>query len=421
MGERGDGPGLSEGAVSLRLRGTATLIQPRRRGQFNLEIPEPTEPFRSQLKQWRTVSSTLLEPASDSQTTTNPNRPPSLVLEVVLDPSDLTPNQVVVLSDQRGRRVRVSPAGRPSAAHPHITRPASAAGYTTTQSGGGGAIKRAISPYPRGPGIAHAHRASGTNSTGSRSPSKGAAGSQLPIVLERWTLDLVPYAEGASAGEERRHPSSSAPRSGGPSPTSSSTTDSYSLPSGPTAGPPPSSSSSSSTTATPRRPADPSALELPTVYKRSILHFRTLYSLVRVLPAFALAKTLTRRRRGLTTTPAPTTTTFGMPASAADASATGGRLASSGELRGGLAGGGGRNGAGLKVGLNLRAVAGGPGSDARGGPEEDEAIGVDVPLADEGTDPMTDSLGRGDGRTGGERSNLVATEIAFPGVATPYG
>ncbi|GAA5935676.1 hypothetical protein JCM1841_004940 [Sporobolomyces salmonicolor] len=125
---------------------------------FNLTLPE-ADLFRTQLKTWRCVSA-LLFPSTASPSSSSPSftsAAPPLVLSVLLDVSDLTPNQVLVFSDQRGRRVRVDPA---------------LAGSPVASSAG---------PSP-----------------GLRSPRSGAAGSagggghgQAPtVVLERWELTL---------------------------------------------------------------------------------------------------------------------------------------------------------------------------------------------------------------------------------------
>ncbi|GAA5912327.1 hypothetical protein JCM5296_006835 [Sporobolomyces johnsonii] len=151
---------------------------------FNLTLPEP-DLFRTQLKTWRSVSA-LLSPSTASPSSSGPSltsAAPPLVLSILLDVSDLTPNQVLVFSDQRGRRVRVDPAlaGSPSA---------SSAG-----------------PSP-----------------GLRSPRSGAAGSagggghgQAPtVVLERWVLTLDPPSASPSASSSLSSSSSSPP---GPSPS----------------------------------------------------------------------------------------------------------------------------------------------------------------------------------------------------------
>lgn len=128
--------------------------------QFNLELPEP-ELFKSDLRMWKSVSS--LQAATKGI--------PPLTIVIYLDTSGLNSSQAVVLTDQKGRRSRVSSTIR-------------------TQ-----------------------------------------------IVLERWTLRLQP----------------------------------------------PYTSTSADTT------------DLPAVYRLAILFFRTLYTLVRTMPAWALQKRLSRR------------------------------------------------------------------------------------------------------------------------------
>jgi autophagy-related protein 13 len=129
--------------------------------QFNLELPE-TDLFKSELRTWRSVS-------------TQPSTPP-MILTLILDTSDLTANQVLVLSSA-GRRIRVGEKG--------------------------------------GRGRSH-------------------------VVLEEWTLAL-----------------------GDPDPESST-----------------------------------KGMELPTVYKQSIMFFRSLYTTLHSLPAASLTKRLGRGRGG---------------------------------------------------------------------------------------------------------------------------
>ncbi|GAA6039450.1 hypothetical protein JCM8097_009552 [Rhodosporidiobolus ruineniae] len=245
---------------------------------FNLELPEPSL-FRDDLRTWRTVSALLSSPSSPSSSSyASPSSSaarrddpvPPLVLETLLDVSDLTPNQVLVLQPPGGgKRVRV-----------------------TSRSG----VGTGASPQPRG---------------GARSPLRPSAGGTSPaVVLERWELRLSPSSSYPSA----------------------------------------SSSSASLATST----AD---LSLPTIYKHSILHFRSLFSLTRALPAYALHRSLARRRAGV-------------------------------------------GGAGLKIGVRVRGGA------AAGGGGEGE-VGVGEALGEE--DAEGDERG---GRT--ER-------IAFPGVETPFG
>lgn len=259
--------------------------------QFNLELSD-NELFRTELRAWRNVSHLLSAAPSPSSSAPYSAAPssasssqspiPPMVLEVVLDVSDLTPNQVLVRSDQKGRRIRVD-GGR-----------ATSAAVARARSG-------ATSPIPISPGVRSPRSASGSNS---QAP---------PVVLERWILSL--------------HPSSH------PSPSSS-----YSSP-----------SPSASTAAT--------QIELPTVYKHSILHFRTLFSLVRTLPAYSLQRKLAKRRVGV-------------------------------------------GGAGLKIAVRMRA-------GLEGDRPVDE-IGVDTPID-------------GSGRDAGDAAERGTERIVFPGVATPFG
>ena len=115
-----------------------------------------------------------------------------MVLDIILDTVGMTPNQVLVLSDQRGRRVRVDSSPSP---------PSSTA-----------------------------------------SPSSGVRSPRITrpnVVLERWTLSLVPPFHA------------------------------------------------------------PQPPELPSVYKQAIVLFRTLFTLVRALPAWGLYRRLARRRAGV--------------------------------------------------------------------------------------------------------------------------
>ena len=109
-----------------------------------------------------------------------------MVLDIILDTCNTSPNQVLVLSDQRGRRVRVDP-----------------------------------SPSPPQSGVASPRTA------------------RPNVILERWTLQLTG----------------------------------------------------------PFRPGSPP--ELPSVYKHAIVVFRTLFTLVRALPAWGLYRRLARRRAGV--------------------------------------------------------------------------------------------------------------------------
>ncbi|GAA5999798.1 hypothetical protein JCM10207_005915 [Rhodosporidiobolus poonsookiae] len=207
----GMGPGPA--APSRRVSGTST---PARKGRtnkwFNLELPDQ-DLFRAELKTWRSVSALVASSSSSTSPSSSASPLPStsaslahrslvppLTLETILDVSDLTPNQVLVLqpSTPGGKRLRVDP----SLASP-------------------------------------------------TSPSHPSAPPSAPtVVLERWTLRLLPLPSTPS-------PSSSA---SAPSP------------------PPP---------------------DLPDIYKHSILHFRALFALVRALPAYALHRSLARRRAGV--------------------------------------------------------------------------------------------------------------------------
>ncbi|GAA5983916.1 hypothetical protein JCM10908_005973 [Rhodotorula pacifica] len=396
---------------------------------FNLELPDP-EAFRSQLKTWRTVSSSLPSASSPSSSSsaTHPEPassggPPPLVLQVVLDSSDLTSNQTVVLSDQRGRRVRVEP---PASHHQQqqnqyghaIARPASAAGYG----------RRAISPYPpptsaTGAGAVHGAYRPGTSSAGTRSPARGSvsANAMPPIVLEQWTLDLVPVAAPSTAESRSRRKGETGevspphPGSSDPSPLSSGTAStSYSYPSATAPAP----------TSAPAVPP-PTAIELATVYKHSILHFRTLYSLVRTLPAYTLARTLARRRKGLATT------LGGGGARRGEGGAGESRDREHSTTR---TGGIPRNGAGLSVGVRLQAGSKAHSSSADQPPvsaatpiddvhQDEEVIAVNVPLdgaEDSSVAAWTARGGPGGAETGG-RTRKTTEQIVFPGVVTPFG
>lgn len=381
--------------------------------QFNLELPDP-DAFRSQLKTWRTVSSAFPPASTTSSSPPSPpaNGPPPLVLQVVLDSSDLTSNQTVVLSDERGRRVRVESPASPSLLEQQnryghaIVRPASAAGYA----------RRPISPYPppassTGVGAVHGKHQSGTSSAGTRSPARGSNASTNatpPIVLEQWTLNLVPFSSAEPEVRSRQRTSGDAagshPGSSEPSPVSSATgSTSYSYPSA-TAPPP------------------PSAVELATVYKHSILHFRTLYSLVRTLPAFSLARTLARRRKGLST------------AASGGGSRVEGGLGGSADLTGGGARPAvmARHGAGLGVGVRLVPATSGGGSKRRpsgheGLPpapadedEQDDVVAVDVAL-DGGDDAASAPRSAAKDGAASAKRRSTSEKIVFPGVLTPFG
>ncbi|BGP25085.1 autophagy protein 13 [Rhodotorula toruloides] len=280
-------------AVGVRGPSTATGKERGKKTNkwFNLELPD-NDLFRAELRTWRNVSRLLSAAPSPSSSapysavpssasSSQPHIPP-MVLEVVLDVSDLTPNQVLVLSDQKGRRIRVDGGRSASGAAAH-------------------ARSETASPLPRSPGIRSPRSAGG--------PSVQAP----PVVLERWVLSLNCHSQ-------------------------SSPSSSYSSP-----------SPSASTAAT--------QIELPTVYKHSILHFRTLFSLVRALPAYSLQRKLGKRRIGV-------------------------------------------GAAGLKIAVRLRA---GLEDEARDG-----EVGVQVPIEESGMDA-------GDVRESGKE------KIVFPGVATPFG
>ncbi|GJN90926.1 hypothetical protein Rhopal_003940-T1 [Rhodotorula paludigena] len=275
--------------------------KPRRTNKwFNLELPD-NEQFRPELRTWRNVSRLLSTPSSTSSSfsSSSSSRPfpqsspvPCMTLDVLLSTSDLTPNQALVLSNERGKRTRVS---SPRTAAGGATGPSAYAGRASPASSGG-ALR---SPLARAADASSAHP------------------SAPPVVLERWTLALVP-AERTGAGET----------------------------------------------------------ELPTVYKRAIGHFRALYQLVRVLPAYALHRKLARRR--------------GSGAGAAGAAGT------SGGAGGGGGGGAGRSGG---LGIEMRMRVGGAGEGAEGRAE----IGLEDRLEEDGADEKE-----------------TAT-IVFPGVATPSG
>jgi hypothetical protein len=104
---------------------------------------EELDIFRDELRTWRSVTSLVASGGGI----------PSMVIDVVLDVSDLSANQVLVLNEANGRRsrVRTTPAGLSS-----LTNRAPAS----------------LGP-PRGP-------------NGGRSPQRAN------LLLERWTVDLSP-------------------------------------------------------------------------------------------------------------------------------------------------------------------------------------------------------------------------------------
>ncbi|GAA5896728.1 hypothetical protein JCM8208_007069 [Rhodotorula glutinis] len=251
---------------------------------FNLELPD-SDQFRTELKTWRNLSRLVVPVPSPSSTSSSLSRSalsgggiarggpsssssapppvPPMILDVVLDTSDLSPNQVLVLADQRGKRLRVSAPTRRA-------RPAA----HDVQSAGGRA-----SPVPRprsaGAGLGH-HRPSSAAATSS--VAAPAATVAPDVVLERWVLSLSPRAtSGTSASTSS-------------SISSPSTSSSTSYPSPSSANPPPPPPAPPTTTT-----ATELATELPTVYKHAILHFRAQFTLARTLPAWALHRRLVRR------------------------------------------------------------------------------------------------------------------------------
>ncbi|KAL8279473.1 hypothetical protein RQP46_008035 [Phenoliferia psychrophenolica] len=131
---------LSRAGTPPRSRGASAGPPLKRTNRwFNLELSE-TDHFRQELKTWRSVSSLLSPTPSPSPSPTHSLSPsasssvPPMVLDIILDTCGMTPNQVLVLSDQRGRRVRVdsspspptstsSPAPSSGVRSPRITRP----------------------------------------------------------------------------------------------------------------------------------------------------------------------------------------------------------------------------------------------------------------------------------------------------------
>lgn len=166
------------------------------------------------------------------------------------------------------------------------------------------------------------------------------------------------------------------------------------------------------------------------MYKHSILHFRTLYSLARTLPAYALARTLALKRKGLAAG-------SGADTSRSDQGAPTRDERDSAARGGPRAGPKSRTGAGLAIGIRIHA-AGRNNSAASaqtgfarlpaGEGEPDEAIAVDVPL-DAGDDKSaaawTPRGGDGNGSDGADqrkaRSRKTTERIVFPGVLTPFG
>ncbi|GAA5878368.1 hypothetical protein JCM8547_007533 [Rhodosporidiobolus lusitaniae] len=318
------------GAGARKVSGASTGGGGKGKGRtnkwFNLDLPD-SPLFRDELRTWRSVSSLLTSSSAPSPTSSHPcatapspapsptsshpcatapspapspsphSNIPALVLETILDVSDLTPNQVLVLQSSPSagpyaKRIRVDPS---FAAPPS---PAGGPGVAIPRSG---RASRTTSPPP----VRSPASASGRGSLG---------GSNAPtVVLERWVLSLLPSP----------------------------------------------SSPSSSSSAAAKPPPD-----LPDVYKHSILHFRSLFTLARALPSYSLHRRLAKRRAGV-------------------------------------------GGAGLKIGVRLSA---GTGEDEGGEGE----VGVEVPIEErEGEGGMGEGGERGRGRT--------TEKITFPGVMTPFG
>ncbi|GAA5820708.1 hypothetical protein JCM11251_003122 [Rhodosporidiobolus azoricus] len=316
---------------------------------FNLELPDPPSTYRDLLRPYRSVSS-LLSSAPAAPSPPSPSGPspsssgafspvpspapyalppppqenvPLFVLETLLDVSDLTPNQVLVLdptssspsSTSPGKRIRVdsSFARRPSrsgeGSAPTSPPPPRLSGYTVP-------VQRAST--------GRAGSRPGTRGPGSPVSGGGAGGSGAPtVVLERWELRLLPN----SAPNPSSYPFSSSP------------------------------------TATP---------DLSTVYKHSILHFRSLYTLVRALPAYGLYRRLAKRRAGV-------------------------------------------GGAGLKITVRLRLGAG-------GGAGEEGEVAVEVPIEDLANEEGEyGNEGEEEELEEGKRGLPTTEKIVFPGVVTPLG
>ncbi|KAK4047247.1 phosphoribosylformylglycinamidine synthase [Microbotryomycetes sp. JL201] len=225
-------PGTSSGQAPPPTRRPSATSKSRTNKWFNIELLE-TDHFRNELKTWRNASALLGVPpspsasfAASSLTAPAYDVVPPMVLDIVLDTQDMAPNQVLVLSDQRGKRIRVDPA---LATVPPLSAPA-------VRSSGGSPRRESAS--------------------GLRSPISGRAPlAQAPatVVLERWIIKL------------------SSPSSPSPQQPSSSA---QSLPSS-------------------------IASELPAVYKHAIVQFRSLYSLVRLMPSWNVHRRLSRRRATL--------------------------------------------------------------------------------------------------------------------------
>ncbi|GAA6055341.1 hypothetical protein JCM3770_005298 [Rhodotorula araucariae] len=137
---------------------------------FNLELPD-VDVFRTELKTWRNLSRLVPSPTSSFSRTSSSSSAssalapavPPMVLDVVLETSDLTPNQVLVLSDQRGKRLRVPAPRAPTSPGPGPGR---------------------ASPLPRSGGRSPL--------PGSGGGARGGSSSAPSVVLERWVLTLNP-------------------------------------------------------------------------------------------------------------------------------------------------------------------------------------------------------------------------------------
>ncbi|GAA6024582.1 hypothetical protein JCM11491_000287 [Sporobolomyces phaffii] len=313
----------------------------RKRGEklnswFNLTLPE-NEHFRTELKTWRNISTLLGSPALvDSTPSTTV---PTLSISVYLDGSDLTANQVLVLSDQKGRRTRVDR----TLAHQDP--------------------RSSDRPGPAAPAPAAVPR---SRSRGGR----GSSQSPTSVVLEEWTLAFDP--------SRRVRPA--------PSPPPSHDHDHHDHA--------PSSSSSSSTSDLGRRPTPTTSptgsVSLPSVYKHSILHFRSLHTLVKLLPTYSLARKLNRSTHA----------------------ATGPRRGGGGGAPGGPGGGPGGGltmTGGLKIGVRVEVrdprEAQEEERERRGLGARDGEVGVDVAIENRGIDDP--------GRT--------TETVRFPSVETPLG
>ncbi|GAA5843513.1 hypothetical protein JCM9279_000774 [Rhodotorula babjevae] len=253
--------------------------KPRRTNKwFNLELPD-TDQFRAELKTWRNLSR-LVAP-SPSSTSSSFSRSalgggvggvgassssaaraliPPMVLDVILDTSDLSPNQVLVLADQRGKRLRVSAPPRHARATAHAMS--------------GGRASPVPRPHSAGAALGHRRPSSAAATSGGAAPAGGVAPS---VVLERWVLSFSPRATSRT---------SASPSSSVSSPSTSSSTSYPSTSAAAHTAPPPPQPAPTTTTTTP---------ELPTVYKHAILHFRAQFTLAHTLPAWALHRRLARR------------------------------------------------------------------------------------------------------------------------------